>query len=168
MDYHQPKKSKSNKKTLCLADIKDFKYRYKSERSARTPRYRFVSRKPKKGNSTETTEEDLTEGDATAMCHSPGSSTSETSIGENTEIDDPKMGNSDVIRFNKADMDFDFGFDPERDANLMTSNFFQQFSNDKVGFEEVMQSHVGTCRVWPRLLFDKFKRNVVYIYLLPL
>lgn len=54
---------------------------------------------------------------------------SEDSIGINV----PTINNE--VKVTKADMEFDFGFDPERDAHLIAKDFEKHISDDEVLFE---------------------------------
>jgi hypothetical protein len=58
MEYSE-KASESFGKTLKFDDVKGLSYKYRAERSAKTPRYRFVNRKRKSSD------------EATSTCNSP-------------------------------------------------------------------------------------------------
>ncbi|KAI6182698.1 Exocyst complex component 4 [Aphelenchoides bicaudatus] len=121
IDYNS-KPYKKLSKTLRYSDIKRFKYNYKSARSAKTPRYRFVGNKQQK-KGLESNEEE----ESSAICHSPMSSSSV----DNENTADVKTGTPPINMQNDIELDYDFGFNPERDADLIANNFTEVFEGDE-------------------------------------
>jgi hypothetical protein len=115
-------------------DIKRFKYKYKSARSAKTPRYRFVKQQ-EKVSTLNSKEEDIAE-ESTENCHSPMSSNASSS-GNDVGVFEEEPSVTRDPAANCVDSNFNFGFDPERDASLVASKFMEQFSGDKVRFLKV-------------------------------
>lgn len=73
-------------------------------------------------------DEEETNTDTKEVCSSPTSSRSSVSH-ESIEVNVPAE-----VEVKAIDLNFDFGFDAERDAHLIATNFNQQFSNDDVSF----------------------------------
>lgn len=123
------KESKVIGKTLKFGDIDRLKYKYRAGRSTKTPRYRFVNCTKTKEMSEEGAVED-SNADSALICHSPMSSKSDSGDSEDSiEMNAPTVSE---IKTTKADLDFDFGFDAERDAHLIAKNFAQQYPKDEV------------------------------------
>jgi hypothetical protein len=126
--YGKSAKGATPSKTLRIPDIKRFKYKYKSERSTKTPRYRFVKQQDfvsELDSNMDATEE------PTEESHSPVSSNSSSCGNEESVLEVEPPTHSTPVS-SSVDSNFDFGFDPERDANLVATNFLEQFSGDKV------------------------------------